>query len=87
MSLLGRLVGRKVPIGEMLKKLPNFCSNGYFEFWPQNQYKGVKIYSPDLLFFSFFFGLTGFRLMADQVIFDIGQVVDKAYIYTMKGRW
>ena len=38
----------------MSKKLPNFCSDGYFEFWPQNQYKGVKIYSPDLLFFFFF---------------------------------
>ena len=25
--------------------------------------------------------------MADRVIFDIGQVVDKAYIYTMKGQW
>ena len=24
--------------------------------------------------------------MADQVIFDIGQVVDKACIYTMKGQ-
>ena len=35
----------------MSKKLLNFCSDGYFEFWSQNQYKGVKIYSPDLLFF------------------------------------
>ena len=26
----------------MSKKLPNFCSDGYFEFWPQNQYKGLK---------------------------------------------
>ena len=43
-----------MPIGEMSKKLPNFCSDGYFEFLPQNQYKGVKIYSPDLLFFFFF---------------------------------
>ena len=27
----------------------------------------------------------GFQLMADRVIFDIGQVVDKACIYTMEG--
>ena len=25
--------------------------------------------------------------MADQVIFDIGRVVDKACAYTMKGQW
>ena len=37
------------------------------------------------LFFVFFL-LTGFRLMADRVIFEIGRVVDKACIYTMKGQ-
>ena len=30
--------------------------------------------------------LIGFQLMADRVIFDIGQMVDKACVYTMKGR-
>ena len=39
------------------------------------------------LFFFFFFWLTCLRLMADRVIFDIGWVVDKACIYTMKGQW
>ena len=39
----------------------------------------------DALFF-FFFWLTSFRLMADRVIFDIGRVVDKACVYTMKGQ-
>ena len=34
----------------------------------------------------FWGGLTGFRLMADRVIFDIRRVVDKVCIYTMKGR-
>ena len=34
-----------------------------------------------------FFGLSGFQLMDDQVIFDIGWVVDKVCIYTMKGQW
>ena len=56
----------------------------YFEFLPQNQYKGVKIYSPEVHFFVF--QLTGFQLMLNQVIFDIGWVVDKACIYTMKGQ-
>ena len=36
--------------------------------------------------FFFFFWSTGFQLMADRVIFDIGWVVDKACVYTMKGR-
>ena len=34
----------------------------------------------------FWGGLTGFQLMADRVIFDIGWVVDKACVYTMKGQ-
>ena len=34
-----------------------------------------------------FFLLTSFRLMANQLIFDIGWVVDKACVYTMKGQW
>ena len=46
--------------------------------------KGVKICNSDEPFF--FFGLTGFRFMANRVIFDIGWVVDKASIYTMKGQ-
>ena len=58
----------------------------YFEFWPQNQYKGVKIYSPEIQFL-FVFWLTGFQLMANWVILDIGWVVDKVCIYTMKGQW
>ena len=37
-----------------------------------------KVYKYVNLMHFFFFGLTGFRLMADQVIFDIGWVVDKA---------
>ena len=46
-----------------------------------------KVYKyVNLMHFFFFFWLTGFRLMADQVIFDIGWVVDKACIYTMKGQ-
>ena len=48
----------------------------YFEFRAQHQYKGVKIYSPEVHFFLFW--SIGFQLMADQVIFDIGWVVDKA---------
>ena len=36
--------------------------------------------------FFFFFWLTSFRLMADRVIFDIGRVVDKACVYTMKSQ-
>ena len=56
---------------------------GILNFDPKTSIKGVKIYSPDLLFF---FWLTGFRLMANQVIFDIGWVVDKACVYTMKDR-
>ena len=32
-----------------------------------------------------FFWLNSFQLMADQVIFNIGWLVDKACIYTMKG--
>ena len=33
-----------------------------------------------------FIWLSGFQLVADQVIFDIGWVVDKACIYTMNGQ-
>ena len=51
-SPLGRLVGHKVLIGEMLKKFPNFCSNGYSEFSPQNWQKGVKICNSDEPFFG-----------------------------------
>ena len=40
-----------MPIGEMSKKLPNFCSGGYFKFWPQNWQKGLKICNSDALFF------------------------------------
>ena len=32
-----------------------------------------------------FFWLTSFWLMVDWVIFDIGWLVDKAYVYAMKG--
>ena len=74
-----------MPIGEMSKKFPNFCSDGYSEFWPQNWQKGVKICNSDEPFF-FFFGLSRFRLMADRVIFDIERVVDKVCVYTMKGQ-
>ena len=35
----------------------------------------------------FLFWLIGFWLMANQVIFDIETMVDKACIYTMKGQW
>ena len=45
-----------------------------------------KVYKyVNLMHLFFFFGLTGFRLMADRVIFDIRWVVDKVCIYTMKG--
>ena len=43
----------------------------------------VKKYVTRMNFF-FFFLLSGFRLMADRVIFDIGWVVDKVCVYTMK---
>ena len=43
-----------------------------------------KVYKYVNLMHFFFFGLTGFRFMANQVIFDIGWVVDKACVYTMK---
>ena len=33
-----------------------------------------------------FFWLSSFQLKADGVIFDIGWVVNKVSIYTMKGR-
>ena len=36
--------------------------------------------------FFFWFWSIGFRLMANRVIFDIGWVVDKACVYTMKGQ-
>ena len=35
----------------------------------------------------FLFWSTGLWLMAYQVIFNIGQVMDKACIYNMKGWW
>ena len=40
---------------------------------------------PQPLMGLFFSWLTSFQLMADRVIFDIGWVVDKVCIYTMKG--
>ena len=43
-----------MPIGEMSKKFPNFCSDGYSEFRPQNWQKGVKICNSDEPFFFFF---------------------------------
>ena len=51
-SPLGCLVGRKVPIGEMSKNFPNFCSDGYSEFLPQNWQKGVKICNLNETFFG-----------------------------------
>ena len=67
----------------MSKNSPNFCIGGYFEFWAQNWQKGVKICNLDEPFFL------GWAVsdMADRVIFDIGWVVDKACVYTMKGQW
>ena len=37
-------------------------------------------------FFFFLIWLTRFRLMAVQVIFDIGRVADKRPVYPMKGQ-
>ena len=48
-------------------------------------HRGVKIYSPEYIFFVLFWSI-GFQFMADRVIFDIGWVVDKACILTMKGQ-
>ena len=46
-----------------------------------------KVYKyVNLMHFFFFFWLTSFLLMADRVIFNIGWVVDKACVYTMKGQ-
>ena len=46
-----------------------------------------KVYKyVNLMQFFFFFWLTGFRLMADRVIFEIGWVVYEVCIYTMKGQ-
>ena len=45
----------------------------------------ILLKPPQPLMGLFFFGLSGFRFMANRVIFDIGRVVDKACIYTMKG--
>ena len=39
------------------------------------------------LFFLFCCGQSGFRLMGNQVIFNIGRMVDKACIYTMNSQW
>ena len=61
----------------MSKKFRNFCSDGYFELkMCRKVYKYVNL----MHFFFFFFWLTGFRLLADRVIFEIGQVVDKVCI-------
>ena len=30
-----------------VEKIAGFCSGGYFEFWPQNWQKGVKICCPE----------------------------------------
>ena len=46
----------------------------------------LKPPQPLMGLFFFRFWSIGFQLMADRVIFDIGWVVDKACIYTMKGR-
>ena len=43
-----------MPIGEMLKNFPNFCSDGYYEFLPQNWQKAVKICNSDEPFFFLF---------------------------------
>ena len=37
------------------------------------------------MIFLFLFWLVSFQLMANRVIFDIGWVVDKVCVYTMKG--
>ena len=49
----------------------------------KNWQKGIKICNSDE---PFYFWLSSFRLMANRVIFDIGWVVDKACVYTMKDR-
>ena len=74
-----------MPIVQVSKKVIRCCSNGYLEFGVKNGHRGVKIYSPDGLFFFFFF-LIRFRLMVVRVIFDIGRVADKCLVYPMKGR-
>ena len=58
---------------------------GILNFDPKIGRKVYKYVTQMNLFF--FFWLSHFRLMADRVIFDIGRVVDKACIYTMKGWW
>ena len=52
MSLLDCLLGHYVPIEQILKKFRNFCSNGYFEFWPQKIAERCKI----MFSRTFFFG-------------------------------
>ena len=52
-----------------------------FEYLTKNLQKGVKIFNS-----VEFFLLSGFWLVADHVIFNIGWVVDKACVYTMKGQ-
>ena len=47
----------------------------------------ILLKPPQPLMGLFFFRLTGFQLMANRVIFNIGQVVDKVCVYTMKGWW
>ena len=38
-------------IAAMSKNLPNFCSDGYFEFLVKIFQKSVKIYNSDAFFF------------------------------------
>ena len=38
-------------------------------------------------YFFVCFWLASFQLMAEWVISDIGQVVDKVCVYIMKGQW
>ena len=61
--MLGHLVGRQVPIGEMSKKLSGSWSDGCLESLPKNWLRGVKICNSDEQFF-FLIRLTHFQLMA-----------------------
>ena len=53
------------------QKLRNICSGGYWEFGVIKAHKGVKIYSPMVLFF-FLKILSAVRTMAALVNFDVG---------------
>ena len=44
-----------MPIVQVSKKVITRCSDGYLEFLVKNVHRGVKIYSPKRIFFSFFF--------------------------------